>query len=514
MNVNAATANNLNHNATVPTTIGALLTEENTIDPLSHLPSFLELTFVDVARNSGRVALSAAWDVVVLYFKGTEERLSRLEQMMTRRTASLRARCGTNGRSTGFPSIRRIVHAAMARMRLWYYARLRQTCHAIARGLETLAPEIQTLIMFAIDYHCIHYLTGSTGCEMVYGLKRAKIVNTSSRKLTPTLETETSRNNQQKVVDLTSTDKTKSALLAALLPYWKERCDKLYSRLKDQPSNNQSHDSMHFNQRINPQKIRDIFVKFYPYFHLSHEGSIFLYQFAYLLEYTPYWSFSLHALGVILRRMTAADMQHTDSQKRHQSVTKNSEVSGVSPSATTRRSRRRGIPIDSTSNKSITLPSLFRGALLFSVSYTILSGWYRYFQRELSWRRRRWIAGHDNFSPSQNDGNQGHISRSGGSDVQRRAPHPIPPPPLPPSKLANFDNKHSADQWACPLCHEPRINPTASTSGFVFCYKCLIMRIRRNGESCPVTGMPCKESQVTRLYEPTSSTNIGQRTPG
>jgi len=510
MNADAATANNLNHNATVPTTIGALLTEESTIDPLSHLPSFLELTFVDVARNSGRVALSAAWEVGVLYFKGLEERLSRLEQMMIHRIADVRASCGTDGSSTRLVAIRRIIYAVMARMRLCYYARLRQTCYAIVRGLETLAPELQTLIMFAIDYHCIHYLAGSTGCEMVYGLKRSKIVNPSSHKLKSSVIADTSRNKQKKVVDLTGRDKTKSALLAALLPYWKERGDKLYSKLKNQPSNTQSHDSMYFNQRINPQKIRDTFVKFYPYFHLSHEGTIFFYQFAYLLEYTPYWSFSLHALGVILRRMTVADVQYTNSQKQQQPVTKNPEVSEMSSS------RRPHGPLNATNSKSITskvtVPSLFRGALLFSVSYAILSGWYRYFQRELSLRRRRWIAGHDNVAPSQNEDNQGHISRNGDSNLQQRAPHPIPPPPMPPLKLTNLDN-HDDDQWACPLCNEPRINPTASTSGFVFCYKCLIMHVRQNDESCPVTGIPCKESQVTRLYEPTSSRNVGLRTP-
>lgn len=514
MNADTATANSLNHNATVPTTIGALLTEESTIDPLSHLPSFLELTFVDVARNSGRVALSAAWDVGVLYFKGLEERLGRLEQMMIHRIADLRASRGAGASSTRLVAMRRIIYAVMARMRLCYYTRLRQTCYAIARGLETLSPELQTLIMFAIDYHCIHYLAGSTGCEMVYGLKRSKIVNPTPRELKTTLVTENSKNYQQKVVDLTSRDKTKSALLAALLPYWKERCDKLYSELENQPSNTQSHDSRNFNQRINPQKIRDAFVKFYPYFHLTHEGSIFLYQLAYLLEYTPYWSFSLHALGVILRRMTVADIQSTSSQKQQQPVTKNHEASEV-PSS--RRSRRRHGPFDVTNNKSViskvTFPSLLRGALFFSVSYAILSGWYRYLQRELSLRRRRWIAGHDNVAPSQHENNQGQFSRNGGRNLQQRTPHPVPPPPMPPSKLTNFDNNHNDGQWACPLCKEPRINPTASTSGFVFCYKCLIMHIRQNGESCPVTGTPCKESQVMRLYEPTSSRSVGHRTP-
>ena len=56
-------------NQTIPTTIGALLAEEFTIDPLSSLPSFLELTFVDVARDSGRHALAMGWDAGVAWLE-------------------------------------------------------------------------------------------------------------------------------------------------------------------------------------------------------------------------------------------------------------------------------------------------------------------------------------------------------------------------------------------------------------------------------------------------------------
>ena len=479
--MNALNSNNINHNATVPTTIGALLTEEYTIDPLSHLPSFLELTFVDVARNSGRVALSAAWDVVVVYLKGLEDRLARLEQMMIHRVANFHVR--NADRSSSLAAIKRVISAVTRRMRLGYYTFVRRACHFILKGLKGLAPELQSLVMFAIDYHCIHYLAGSTGCEMVYGLKRSKIVNT--RQLISGIDSSlhkgdkqfpsTSRN-QKRVVHLTSSDKTKSAVLAALIPYWKERVDRLYSHLKKQRS------SDHFTSNVRARKFGDIFLRLYPYIHLSHEGSIFLYQFAYLLEFTPYWSFSLHVLGVILRRITVSDIQNKDMHK-HQEIAQKQTLPR-------KRSQTHG-PIGHTNTKHVSklnVSNLIRGAFTFTISYTLISGWYRYFHRQLNLRRRRWIAEADNYN----------------TNIQHRKNHPIPPPPLPPTKLETIDYRDCADKWSCPLCHEPRINPTASTSGYVFCYKCLILKLRSDGEHCPLTGMPCKESQVVRLYESTA----------
>jgi len=81
---------------------------------------------------------------------------------------------------------------------------------------------------------------------------------------------------------------------------------------------------------------------------------------------------------------------------------------------------------------------------------------------------------------------------------------PIPPPPLPPNLIDEIDS--SVDKWSCPICKETRINPTAATSGYVYCYKCIVSHIRNVGEYCPLTGMPCPERRVVRLFEPTAPT--------
>jgi len=511
------------HNQTIPTTVGALLTEEWTIDPLSHLPSFLELTFVDVARNSGRKALSAAWGVGIVWLEGVLDRLHRLERLVDRRLA-LRLNSSNSGStsssSTTLAATKRllnIIRTLTAHIQRIRVKLLKSLCHTFLKTIKSLGPEIQTLIMYAIDYNCMHYLAGATACEMVYGLKRSKIVKKSAKSNNVLNQKEVGGS---KVTDLTKFDKTISALLAALLPYCKERCDQLYSEWKedeDQSNTTLSGQSLSYhhitpnNHNINSitnqsratigPSSKQQYMQIYPYFHMLHEGSIFLYQFAYLLGYTPYWSFSLHALGVMLRRMTVADVQQQQKEKQlkqqqQQLHTRQKESSptGVLPSTPSANTATKTTLLQS---KQLTIPRLLRGAVLFSLSYTLLSGWYSHFQRELRLRRRRWIAGNEDGAANDED------------DTRRKAKLPIPPPPMPPNLLNTTIDEDDMDKWSCPICKDVRINPTASTSGYVYCYKCLVLHIRQKGEYCPVTGMHCPENKVVRLFEPTATSRGG-----
>ena len=53
---------------------------------------------------------------------------------------------------------------------------------------------------------------------------------------------------------------------------------------------------------------------------------------------------------------------------------------------------------------------------------------------------------------------------------------------------------------SCPLCRRTAVYPTASTGGYVFCLSCIVPVSRRQGR-CPVSGRPCKESQLVRIFE-------------
>lgn len=470
---------------------------------------------MDVARDSGRKALSAAWGVGVAWLEGATMRLRQMERLADRMAInSMNSDMGLSVRLLG---ISRAMAAARVRI-------LRRLCHLLLGMSRTLGPELQALIMFAIDYNCMHYLSGSTACEMMYGLKRAKVVGANARH--PSSEIETSRSvdslqrgvrtadvgHQRAVTELTKFDKTLSAALAALLPYCKERYDRFYSEWTEQPNGRASYHSP-VNPRMNRSSTNTNsmkkFVQLYPAFHMLHEGSIFLYQYAYLMGYSAYWSFSLHAMGVILRRMTVADVQHQQQQKQllskhnHQTDLKGDELtSQQSMQASSLQSHGRTFDAAKSAITTITIPRLFRGAVLCSVSYTLLSRWYSHFQRELQMRRRRWIAGDEYDSTSQRQ-------EVGMNDSRRIKKLPIPPPPMPPNLIE--DVVQNSDKWSCPICKEPRINPTASTSGYAYCYKCIISHIRNVGDYCPMTGMQCREDDVVRLFEPSASRRI---TPG
>lgn len=69
-----------------------------------------------------------------------------------------------------------------------------------------------------------------------------------------------------------------------------------------------------------------------------------------------------------------------------------------------------------------------------------------------------------------------------------------PPPPVLPLAV-------SLPKDRCPLCKRPRVQPTASSSGAVFCWACLSSHVRQFG-TCPLTGEICRPDDMIRLYEP------------
>lgn len=93
---------------------------------------------------------------------------------------------------------------------------------------------------------------------------------------------------------------------------------------------------------------------------------------------------------------------------------------------------------------------------------------------------------------------------------------PAPPPPLhlqqdqkdldSPDVSANQsrDTQLGSDRENCPLCRRLRTNATVlSTSGFVFCYRCIYTYVKVN-RRCPVTGYPTELQHLIKIYSPES----------
>lgn len=253
---------------------------------------------------------------------------------------------------------------------------------------------------------------------------------------------------------------------------------------------------------------------------MTREGATFAYQFGYLLGLTRFWSPSLHALGMMVRRVTSKDMQirrshnaKTSGGKRQSIQPQRNDVhrsettaaSSTSDSAENSVASRHGISppsMDTELRKAV-------GAIVIGASCAILVKWHSVFQRGLRARRRRWIASGDSEGSELPEFTEERRRQNGDVAATTASEPAIPvPPPFPPAVLPSFaegNNDGLDDKWRCPLCREPRINPAASTSGYVFCYRCLMLHLRNVGEHCPVTGRECPTSRVVRIYEPTAA---------
>lgn len=83
---------------------------------------------------------------------------------------------------------------------------------------------------------------------------------------------------------------------------------------------------------------------------------------------------------------------------------------------------------------------------------------------------------------------------------------PAPPPPLHLQEENGCGHSPPvpAGDRECPLCRRPRTNTTVlSTSGFVFCYRCIYMHVKAN-HCCPVTGYPTELQHLVKIYSPES----------
>ncbi|XP_037545277.1 peroxisome assembly protein 12 [Nematolebias whitei] len=74
---------------------------------------------------------------------------------------------------------------------------------------------------------------------------------------------------------------------------------------------------------------------------------------------------------------------------------------------------------------------------------------------------------------------------------------PAPPPPLHLQEL-----QQGAGCRTCPLCRKSWTNTTVlSTSGFVFCYRCVYMYVKAN-RRCPLTRFPSELHHLIKIYTP------------
>jgi len=314
--------------------------------------------------------------------------------------------------------------------------------------------EMFAMFVLAIEYSFLKKHDASFA-ENFYGLKREKHV--PGRKgpgASPTNNGNSSLENAQR---------RSSLFFLVVVPYLKSKLDALYSQLEGPVTpmgrlfarTDTGHNESARTSSAGTT-FRRMFTRVYPFVHAAYEGSLFLYQLLYLLEYTPFYTPWLNIQRLRIRRLTRTDMEriaHSESELRRRAETARSQGGRSLTGLLTRVAPAFHRAVDYTKYALVASVIVFR----------VLEWWYA--------------------------AEQSTPMRS----------MPIPPPPDPPKPAAQ-GLRMPRDRRICPICERIRTNSTVASSGLVFCYPCIYRYVQEHNK-CPVTFQPCSLDQLRKLYE-------------
>jgi peroxin-12 len=307
--------------------------------------------------------------------------------------------------------------------------------------LQNYGAEIRCIAIYLLERRSLHYFS-ATMAESMYGARRVKLEKAD-------------RSGSRKLSDLSSVDKTRLALLLSLGPYLSEKLDSLHSEYRDPRERH----------RLPSTPLAAIWNS-YPYARRLFDYSNALVQWRFLLGQSVIFDPASFLLEQVVRRVTKED---TDSNS-------------------TKPSKEKDIPAIAFPPASFASPMLSK--YLHSPSKSQI-GYFLAASVAFSWltQLRRDVDTYQHESRSQRRAYETVGSHSGTGF--------IPPPPMPTSSRAAV----VAAEEECSLCRKVRTQPTASPSGFVYCYDCLLRYVRKHGV-CPATNMQCTEANFVRIYEP------------
>jgi len=489
-------------NPAVPSTVGALLAEEWTINPLATLPSFLEMFMMDEASRSAQKSLDAAMDLL-------RQKLAAVT------TASTDDRTGgnssqpqqTSSTTTTSTATSSIISTSSSAIISYVRSFLRRSAgkfsSTVARLLQKYGPEISCLILYTMERHCLRSQACATISESLYGGRLAKV----------DLSNNNATNHERKLLPLNDRDKTRLALLVALGPYVRVRLLKLYKNVKQdtelaqqeqQSTAEESATTEGFSRLSLLQKLQKLYAFVYPMLHVSLSSLDMMYQWRYLLGHSVFFHPYSHFLGLVVRRVTQEDAPESQT-KGSTSTTSSNDAAAVANSIASTTLPSVPPSLESSLQPSDTL----RNAAVFVLSSAVVLSWVFQFRSEYRRQRQELIQRQLQQQERQQQQQEETTNPSEANNLNTNAnrmvmiQNSVPPPPT-----SGIKNSNALPPHLCPLCRRERMHPTASTSGFVFCYKCLLQSVKETGK-CPVTGRDCREAQLLRLYEPNAAANSG-----
>mmetsp|Transcript_9883 Transcript_9883/g.20424 ORF Transcript_9883/g.20424 Transcript_9883/m.20424 type:complete len:463 (+) Transcript_9883:126-1514(+) len=430
----------------VPSSVGALLAEEWTINPYAHLPSFLEMIWINEADQSMHDSLAMGLD----YLKEFMEKQLTLTQPITPDDISSHSGEEENENNSHsntwtdlIDSIRSVKRKGMV------------VCKNLILRYKH---EIVAIITYMVERESL-FRTNACVSESMYGGHRVRIVNSPQQPFS-------SQAASKKLEPLQATGMTRLALIKALVPYLRTKLEQITRQISVSLQGEYNHDNTQsFWRKDVLPAIKKWFVFMYPFLRATVQGMNLICHWQFLMGQSLSFDLPSVLLGQVVRRVTVEDK--TPSSGQSQQVESGTAKGGSI----------------STPASATGLSSL-QSSLVWGTSLAIVASW-------ATWMRAEWERVYQDQQ----------LCLSSGSSTRPYMSSLIPPPP-PPMKRRRGRIEGGKDE--CPLCHvNPRQSPTACivSGGYVFCGDCIRKHIRHH-KTCPLTGQPCTEDKLVRLYEP------------
>ncbi|KZM25951.1 ubiquitin-protein ligase peroxin 12 [Ascochyta rabiei] len=330
--------------------------------------------------------------------------------------------------------------------------------------------EVYALVMLLVERHFLRTYGGSF-TENFYSLKRARVLRVKGGEI-PRAQMGASESVRE-AVKLSSGDVWKNLAVLVGLPWLKRKLDEsydihaahsnllgpAYNRDRDRPQSGAS-----VKQRLMfgyKWFLRNI----YPSVNAAYYFSLLVFNMAYLFDSTKYHSPFLWMIGTRIRRLGGAD--HAAIEALSQPRKTGPARPGEGGSLFSPRNLARSVQPRLLSSLKILLPTS-----IFALKF--LEWWHASdFARQLSRKSAENVELPPPILPSLPPAAKEQSSKYTSTTDHRSKPRPIDPPIAASTLLPILTVPLPADSTLCPICSTPVTNPTASPTGFVYCYTCI-----------------------------------------
>ena len=332
--------------------------------------------------------------------------------------------------------------------------------------------------MCFIEFMCLKRFDGLLA-EVMFGFRRAKCVRVKAEGMSNNDGTRSAR-----LMDLSGKDRLRAATLSVALYYLKNHLKdaSLEGFLNIDTSSDENRLSMKWAVIPNSwKKFLKIYSMLRPYLLMTLNGLEFSHNWLYLFNLSWHPFIELNMLQMVLRRQRDPDGYQNE----------------------TERTNYRKSKTFASKNSSVNRLAIGWGAAI--VLYTI--NYWQYFMTNLIEGRKHSILTQCSCLLRRKEVK---------SNAHFRCSRCFIPPPI--SKDTTQDNCTDShlEYGHCPICHINDIGigrkkvssskhivcPTVcATSGYVYCYKCILLHFRKNGHFCPVSGIKCRKNDLIPLQD-------------